>query len=88
MRKVNIEAVVEINLPVKVKVDVLIRASERARLDSVLRQWAKGKWHTRFADVEDVSVLEVSIDEDAVAELIASDDLPKVLCHAEVTDSR
>ena len=51
MRKVYIDAEVEVPVTVKVKARLIVRADEDADVDRAVRQWAKGKQYAK-ADVE------------------------------------
>lgn len=51
MRKVYIDADVEVPVTVKVKARLILRADEDADVDRAVRQWAKGKKYAK-ADVE------------------------------------
>lgn len=54
-RKVNIKVEVEVMVPVKVTLDVLVRAEEGVNMERVLNKWANGDKHPD-ADVEDVTI--------------------------------
>lgn len=59
-RKVNFEVEVEVLVPVKVKLDLLMRADEGAPLDHYLGRWAKsGETSFAKADIEDVKVEDI-----------------------------
>ena len=51
MRKVYIDAEVEVAVTVKVKARLIVRADEDADVDRAVRQWGKGKEYPK-ADVE------------------------------------
>lgn len=101
MKKISVEVVGRVLLPVKVQMDVSVRMDEDGNLDRVIRQFAKGQWRMAKADVEDVEILHVETDfsndfdgdpdatlEDHVGEFINnSAGAFKVLASA-VTDSR
>ena len=56
MKKINLEVEAVVYLPVKVKLDMLIRADEDADIDLALRQIAKGRANHRKWNLEDVQV--------------------------------
>lgn len=96
MRKINITVEAIVRLPVKVKLDLLVRADEGANLEYVLKQFGRGVPRTAKADVEDVSVesaefqglldAEESLDSQ-VGEFIELGGKVEVIS-SEVTDSR
>jgi hypothetical protein len=87
MRTINVKAVVGLKLPVWVYVDLLIKADDKANLDTVLEQWAQGKCRTGHAEVEDVSLDMCEVDEDAAIAAVLGTKR-KVLSSYKVTDSR
>jgi len=56
MRKINITVEGVVQIPVRVKLDLLVRADDDANLDYVLKQFGRGVPRTAKADVEDISV--------------------------------
>lgn len=96
MRKLNIEVEAIVLLPVKVKLDLLVRADDDAKIATIIRQFAQGKRRLSKADVEDVSVEAVAFDDDLdadepleahVSALLDGERKLKVLSSG-VTDSR
>lgn len=61
-RKVNVSCDVIVNVPVKMTVDLLIRADEGANLDRLIENYFKrSKKSTNQADVEDVTVENIEV---------------------------
>lgn len=100
MRKVYVEAEVEVPVTVKVKVGLIVRADDDANVDKAVQQWAKGKTYGK-ADVErnECEILAVEdIDhgddyttaEDWLVEAVEAklDGGACKLVNSEVTDSR
>ena len=96
MRKLNIEVEALVLLPVKVKLDLLVRADDDANLDRIIKQFAQGKLRTSKADIEDISIEAVEFDDGVDADepleahvnaLLDGGGKVKVLSSA-VTDSR
>lgn len=56
MRKLDIQVEALIHVPVKIVLNLSIRAEDDANLDVVMRKFAKGVWQGAKADVEDVEV--------------------------------
>lgn len=96
MRKVNVAIEAVVLLPVRVKLDVLIRADDDAKIASVVRQFGLGKHSQNKAGIEDVSVVSAEFDgllakdgtlEAQVGEYLDGGKKITVL-QANVTDSR
>ncbi len=68
MRKLNIEIEAVVALPVKVKLGLLVRADDDAKLETVIKQFAKGNLRTSRADVEDVEIEAVEFQDDVDAD--------------------
>ncbi len=56
MRKLNTEFDAVVMLSVKVKLGLLVWADDDAKLDRIVRQFAKSNLRTSKADVEDVQI--------------------------------
>jgi hypothetical protein len=104
MRKVHIKAEVEMLVPVKVQVALLVKADDDANIETAVTQWAKRQQFGK-ADIEDCSVDEIirvgAVDErnfnedaflaDRVREVVSEmvdDNKPLTLIAYKITDSR
>jgi len=63
MRKLRIEDVAVVMLPVKVRLGLLVGADDDARVDRIIERFAKGKLRTVKADVEDVGIEAAEIED-------------------------
>ena len=93
-RLVNATAEVEILMPVRVKVNLLIRADEDAKIGTVIKKWSKRKTISD-ADIEDEIIQNISsvdgndIENEIVENIIANGgNLKMKLIDYDVTDSR
>lgn len=97
-KKVNVTVEGFVYLPVKVKLDLLIR-TDTDRIDRVVAKWAKGQWNGADADVENVDVESAEIygllDQDESLESQVEEHLSSggqnvkvTINHFQVTDSR
>ncbi len=96
MRKLNIEVEAVVELPVRVKLDLLVRADDDANLGTVIKQFAKGNLRTSKADVEDLEIVAVQFQDDVNADEPLAAHVEKLLegggkitvTASRVTDSR
>lgn len=58
MKKINVEAEVVILMPIKVKVEMLIRADEDVNVNTAIKRYLNGRGYTK-ADVESADVTHI-----------------------------
>ena len=64
MKTVNIEATAEVKVPLRLKLELTVKADDdKQQFGHAVRQFAKGFCHVSGADLEEVTVVDHNLDE-------------------------